>query len=120
MAQSKAPLVRLRRRSFAQLSCCVAGEQMFVAKSERGRGLGDVLLFETFNRRCKTFPRSHLFVSSRNTPAVAIYHKFGFKQSSKEGTCKVRALARSLCWSLVDFLPLPYIFFHTPVGLGQG
>ena len=59
------------------------GWQMFVAKSERGRGLGDVLLFETLNRRCKTFPRSHLYVSSRNTPAVAIYHKFGFKQSNK-------------------------------------
>ncbi len=57
--------------------------QMFVAKSERGRGLGDVLLFETLNRRCKTLPRSHLYVSSRNTPAVAIYHKFGFKQSNK-------------------------------------
>ena len=99
MAQSKEPLVRLRRSSFAQLSCCVAGEQMFVAKSERGRGLGDVLLFETLNRRCKTFPRSHLYVSSRNTPAVAIYHKFGFKQSSKpSGDIShdlVRALARS-------------------------
>jgi len=57
--------------------------QMFVAKSERGRGLGDVLLFETLNRRCKTFPRSHLYVSSRNTTAVAIYHKFGFVQSNK-------------------------------------
>ena len=56
---------------------------MFVAKSERGRGLGDVLLFETLNRRCKTFPRSHLYVSSRNTTAVAIYNKFGFVQSDK-------------------------------------
>ena len=58
-------------------------EQMFVAKSERGRGLGDVLLFETLNRRCKTFPRSHLYVSSRNTTAVAIYNKFGFVESDK-------------------------------------
>jgi len=57
--------------------------QMFVAKSERGRGLGDVLLFETLNRRCKLFPRSHLYVSSRNTTAVAIYNKFGFVQSDK-------------------------------------
>ena len=56
---------------------------MFVAKSERGRGLGDVLLFETLNRRCKAFPRSHLYVSSRNTTAVAIYNKFGFIQSDK-------------------------------------
>ena len=56
---------------------------MFVAKSERGRGLGDGLLFETLNRRCKTFPRSHLYVSSRNTTAVAIYNKFGFVESGK-------------------------------------
>ena len=81
--QQAGPTLSCINLSQSGLTIAWSCAQMFVAKSERGRGLGDVLLFETLNRRCKTFPRSHLYVSSRNTTAVAIYNKFGFVQSDK-------------------------------------
>eukprot|EP00286_Rhodomonas_abbreviata_P021625 CAMPEP_0181297782 /NCGR_PEP_ID=MMETSP1101-20121128/5429_1 /TAXON_ID=46948 /ORGANISM="Rhodomonas abbreviata, Strain Caron Lab Isolate" /LENGTH=307 /DNA_ID=CAMNT_0023402753 /DNA_START=418 /DNA_END=1338 /DNA_ORIENTATION=+ len=59
--------------------------ELFVLPSERGRGLGELLLYETLCRRTKKVSRSHLFVSSKNANAVKIYANFGYRKAGHSG-----------------------------------
>ena len=64
--------------------------ELFVSESERGLGLGDLLLTETLKvhsglatastETSRSALGSHLFVSSRNYSAVKCYSKFGFQR----------------------------------------
>ena len=54
--------------------------ELFIAESERGLGLGELLLSFTLNHRSRSRLGSHLFVSSKNTSAVRCYQKFGYSK----------------------------------------
>jgi hypothetical protein len=57
--------------------------ELFITDSERGLGLGELLLAETLQAHSFESMRSHLYVSSRNVGAVKCYEKFGYKKSAK-------------------------------------
>mmetsp|Transcript_66257 Transcript_66257/g.138096 ORF Transcript_66257/g.138096 Transcript_66257/m.138096 type:complete len:654 (+) Transcript_66257:306-2267(+) len=53
--------------------------ELFISQSERGFGLGELLLTGALHSRSKRPGlRSHLFVSSQNVSAVRCYQKFGY------------------------------------------
>jgi len=59
--------------------------ELYVTRSERGCGFGELLLWKTLKQDGIKNPskRSHLYVSSRNVSALKIYQKFGYKRSHK-------------------------------------
>jgi hypothetical protein len=57
--------------------------ELFITDSERGLGLGELLLAETLQVHSRHPLRSHLYVSSKNVGAVKCYEKFGYRKSAK-------------------------------------
>ena len=57
--------------------------ELFIAESDRGLGLGELLLSLTLNQHARSRLGSHLFVSSKNTGAVRCYQKFGYSKCSR-------------------------------------
>lgn len=57
--------------------------ELFIAESERGLGLGELLLAQTLYVHAWETSLSHLFVSSKNVGAVRCYLKFGYEKGLK-------------------------------------
>jgi GNAT superfamily N-acetyltransferase len=59
-------------------------EDLFVLESERGAGVGSALIELALDRaRDRGCRRIELDTNEDNTPALALYHRFGFSERSK-------------------------------------
>jgi hypothetical protein len=76
--------------------------ELFITDSERGLGLGELLLAETLQGHSTHPLRSHLYVSSKNVGAVKCYEKFGYKKSAKPSGDVAHDLVMELGSSMVS------------------
>jgi len=71
--------------------------ELFIAESERGLGLGELLFSFVLNHRSRSRLGSHLFVSSKNTSAVRCYQKFGYSKCARPSGDAAHDLIMELC-----------------------